>query len=88
MSAPVASAPSAPARPAGRLLLFALAAIAAFYLGFVHFPVAAALTILREAGYYVILLTFVLWVVAVWRLYRARERPPPGAGPPCSTSRR
>jgi len=58
------------ARPGLRLGLCGLAAVAALYFGFVHFPVPAALSLLRQAGYYVILLTFVLWVVAVWRLVR------------------
>ena len=62
------------ARPGLRLAFFALAAIAAFYLGFVHFPVPVALSILRQTGYYVILLTFALWLVPVWRQVRAAAR--------------
>jgi hypothetical protein len=68
-------------RPGLRLGLFALTAVAALYFGFVHFPVTAAQAILRQAGYYVILLTFVLWVLAGWRCYRASATaaavPPP-----------
>lgn len=58
-----------------RLGLFALAATSALYIGFLQFPVPAALMILRQAGYYVILLNFVLWAVALWRLVRSTERP-------------
>jgi hypothetical protein len=60
-------------RPGLRLSFFALAALGALYIGFVHFPVPAALSILRQTGYYVIFLTFVLWLVAVWRMARAAE---------------
>ena len=69
---------SALARPGLRLFFFALAAVASLYYGFVHFSVDAARTILRETGYYFILLTFVLWVVAAWRLVRAAENRGPG----------
>ncbi len=55
-----------------------MTASAALYFGFVHFPVPVALTILRQAGYYVILLTFVLWLMAVWRLAGASETRGPG----------
>ena len=79
MSAPPANLRSPLSRPGLRLACFALAALAAGYFGFVHFSVPAALVILRQAGYYVILLTFVLWVVAVWRQVRAAEPRAPEA---------
>ncbi len=72
---------SALARPGLRLIFFALAAAASLYFGFVHFPVSAALSILRQTGYFVILLTFALWLVAVWRLARSAGTGEPGTGP-------
>lgn len=50
-----------------RLGLFGLSATAALYFGFVHFTVPEAVGLVRNAGYYVILLTFSLWIVAMWR---------------------
>jgi len=64
-------------RPGLRLALFALAAIASLYFGFVHFSVDDSRAILRESGYYFILLTFVLWAVAAWRLVRSAEKREP-----------
>lgn len=69
------------ARPGLRLASFALAAAGSLYFGFVHFPVPGALSILRQTGYYVILLTFALWLVAVWRLARSPEIREPCPGP-------
>ncbi len=79
MSAFAANLRSALSRPGLHLGLFTVAALGALYFGFVHFSVPTALSLLRQAGYYVILLTFVLWVAAVWRLVRSREGRPPGA---------
>lgn len=69
------------ARPGWRLVFFALAAIVSLYVGFVHFPVPAALSILRQTGYYVIFLTFTLWLVAVWRMARTAENREPDSRP-------
>ena len=68
MSSPVARQASPFRRPALRLALFGLGAVAALYFGFLHFPVPVALNLVRQAGYYVILLTFVLWLATLWRL--------------------
>ena len=69
------------ARPGVRLACFTLAAIASLYFGFVHFSVAAARMILRETGYYFILLTFGLWLIAGWRMVRPAGTGGPGPGP-------
>ena len=75
MSAFAANLRSSLARSVVRVGLFVLAAAAALFFGFLYFPVPAAQAILRQAGYYVILLTFVLWLLAGWRCYRAAARP-------------
>lgn len=77
MSALAASLRSTLARPGWRLAAFGLAGLAALYLGFVHFPVSTALSLLRYGGYYVILLTFILWLAAVGRLVRSSAQPAP-----------
>ncbi|HEX2860699.1 MAG TPA: glycosyltransferase family 39 protein, partial [Lacunisphaera sp.] len=77
MSPPVASQTGRMQLPLVRVALFALTAAAALYFGFLHFPVPAALNLVRNGGYYVILLTFVLWLGTLWRL-----RASPGAGAP------
>ena len=51
-----------------RLVLFGLCGAAALYLGFIAFEVDTARRILRQAGYYIILLTFLCWVSALWRM--------------------
>ena len=66
------------------MVWFILAALAALYFGFVHFPVPTALSLLRQTGYYVILLTFVLWLVAVWRQVQSTENREPGPDPKAS----
>lgn len=53
-----------------RLGLFGLSSASALYFGFLHFSVPTAQAILRQGGYYIILLTGVLWGVALWRLAR------------------
>jgi hypothetical protein len=55
-----------------RLALFGLAAVAAVYFGFIGLGVETAGTLVKRFGYYVMLLTFVLWVAALWRLWRER----------------
>jgi len=57
--------------PQGRLALLGCAALAAVYIGFVHFDVNQARQILRQGGYYFILLTFGLWLATLWRLRSA-----------------
>lgn len=55
-----------------RLALFGLAAVAAVYFGFIGLDVETAGMIVKRYGYYVLLLTFVLWVAALWRLWCER----------------
>jgi hypothetical protein len=62
---PVASANVPAVGPALRLALLGAAGLVAAYLGFLHFPVATAQSLLRQGGFYLILLTFVLWIVAL-----------------------
>lgn len=66
--------------PVTRLGLFGLAAISAVYFGFIHYPVSAALNLVRHGGYYVMLLTFGLWLVAVWRQIGTGLQPAAGTG--------
>ncbi|HVT72646.1 MAG TPA: glycosyltransferase family 39 protein [Lacunisphaera sp.] len=74
-SRPVASALS---RPEFRLALLGLAGIAAIYFGFIGLDVETAGMLVKLYGYYVMLLTFVLWIHALWRLWQHRG---PGAAP-------
>ena len=53
-------------------MLFGLSALAAVWFGFIGVSVTAADQIVKRGGYYVMLLTVVLWGVALWRLWRAR----------------
>ena len=62
-----------PARPDFRLGLFGLAAVAAVWLGFLGVAVATANIFVKRFGYYIMLLTFALWVAALWRLWRGRR---------------
>ncbi len=71
MSDPAANLRATLARPWVRVVFFALSAAAALTFGFLHFTVPEAQAILRQKGYSIILLTFALWLVAVWRLARA-----------------
>lgn len=75
MSAFAANLRSSFSRTGVRLGLFVLAAAAALFFGFLYFPVPVAQAILREGGYYVILLTFALWVLAAWRCFRPAAAP-------------
>ena len=52
-----------------RLGCFGLAAVAAVYLGFLGVSVAHAEAFIKRGGYYVLLLTFGLWVYFLWRLW-------------------
>ena len=72
MSDPVANVPPPPVRPLLRLALFGCAAVAAVFLGFVAFSVDDSRRLLRFGGYYVILVTFALWLAVLWRTYRSR----------------
>ncbi len=65
--------------PRGRLLVLGASAVAALYLGFVHFSVEEARALVRGGGYYFILLTFVLWLVAFWRQGADRQSSEPSA---------
>ncbi|MEI6106768.1 MAG: hypothetical protein WCR49_07095 [Opitutae bacterium] len=71
---PPASSPSLAfhQRTPFRLALFGLAAVAAVYFGFIGLGVAAAGLLVERFGYYVLLLTFVLWVASLWRLWAQR----------------
>lgn len=60
-----------------RLGLFGLAAVAAVYFGFIGIDVEPAGMLVKRFGYYVMLLTFALWLVSLWRLWRERI---PGPG--------
>jgi len=84
------SASAAPAaepvlrRPAVRLGLFAASGLAAGVLGFAAFPIPVAEKIVRYGGYFIMLLTFALAVLAVVRWWRRR----PPSGPPLSPAER
>ncbi|HWA27706.1 MAG TPA: hypothetical protein VG734_18765 [Lacunisphaera sp.] len=71
MSDSAASLRSSLSRPATRAVAFVLAGLVAGYLGFVHFTVEEARNVLRHGGYYIMLVTFFCWLVAVWRQIRA-----------------
>ncbi len=64
-------------RPQLRLGLFGFSGAAALYLGFVAFEVDTARLLLRQSGYYVILLTFLFWLGALWRVKRGGGAQPP-----------
>lgn len=68
MSAPAATVSSPLNRPLLRLGLFGFCGAAALYFGFVAFDVATARQILRQGGYFIILLTFLFWVAALWQV--------------------
>lgn len=72
MTDPAANAHLPLVRPLLRLALFGCAGIAAAFLGFIAFSVDDSRRILRFGGYYVILLTFALWLLALWRAYHSR----------------
>lgn len=55
-----------------RLLLFGLCAIIATYVGFLALDVEQATFAVRRFGYYMMLVTSVLWAVALWRSWHAR----------------
>lgn len=55
-----------------RLAAFGLAGVTAVYLGFLGVSVAHAESFIKYAGYYVLLVTFVLWGWSLWRLWRGR----------------
>ena len=82
MSALAANLRSAFSRTGVRLGLFVLSAAVALCFGFLLFPVPVAQAILRQGGYYFILVTFVWWVLAVWRCW------PPVPPPPVSPASR
>lgn len=83
MSSPSASLVSTLRQSWLRLGLFGLSAVVAVYLGFLHFSVPEALRVVREAGYFVLLFTFALWLLALWRWLReeagAGHTPRPGS---------
>ena len=76
MSALAANLRSAFSRTGVRLGLFALTAAASLFFGFRFFPVPVAQAVLRQGGYYFILVTFVWWVLAAWRCWRPAEAIP------------
>ncbi len=56
-----------------RLALFGLAAVAAVWFGFIGLGVETAGMLVKRFGYYVMLLTFALWMAALWRLWTQRS---------------
>jgi len=74
---PAATIRPAPVRLPLRLALFGCSALASGFFGFVFFPVDTARNLLRFGGYYVILLTFVIWLALLWRAARSRAPGPP-----------
>lgn len=60
-----------------RLALFGVAAVAAVYFGFIGLDVETAGMLVKRYGYYVILVTFALWLAMLWRLWSQRA---PGGG--------
>ncbi len=66
-------------RPVTKLLAFGLCAVLAVYLGFLGLDVETAGTVVKKSGYYFLLAGFVLWVVALVRLWRERLPAPPPA---------
>lgn len=65
------------ARTDTRLALFGASAVAAVWFGFIGLSVTAADQIVKRGGYYVMLLTFALWGLALWRLWCARSASAP-----------
>lgn len=59
-------------RPVAKLALFGLAAVTSVYLGFIGLSVPRAEQVVKYWGYYFVLAAFVLWIVALWRLWRDR----------------
>jgi hypothetical protein len=53
-----------------RLVLFGLCGAAALYFGFLAFDVGTARVLLRQSGYYVMLLTFMFWLGVLWKVKR------------------
>lgn len=66
-------------RPAVRLALFGACGALALYWGFLAFSVDASRQLLRHGGYYLLLLTFALWLAALWQTWRTA--PPVAPGP-------
>lgn len=77
MSAPAANDGPRTALPLLRLGLFGGSALAAGFLGFIAFSVDQSRSVVRFGGYYVLLATFALWLVALWRAYRTRNAAAP-----------
>lgn len=63
--------------PQWRLALLSCTALVALDIGFVFFDVNQARQILRQGGYYFILLTFGLWLAVLWRLRPANHADEP-----------
>lgn len=55
-----------------RLAGFGLSALAAVYFGFLGLDVEPAGMVVKRYGYYFLLVTFALWVTALWRLWQRR----------------
>ena len=55
-----------------RLAAIGLTSVSAVYLGFLSVSVGQAQVFIQNAGYYVLLLTFALWVFSLWRLWQER----------------
>lgn len=61
-------------RPVTRLAVFGLVAVASVYFGFIGLGVEEAAAVVKHAGYYFLFATFGLWVAALVRLWRERDR--------------
>jgi len=69
---PAPSVRPSPVRPSLRLALFGVSALAAGFLGFICFSVDTSRNVLRFGGYYFLLVTFALWLAALWRVFQLR----------------
>ena len=56
-----------------RLAAFGLSVVAAVYFGFIGVAVGPASLLVENFGYYFMLVTFALWVTALWHLWRQRN---------------
>jgi hypothetical protein len=70
--------PDLTARPAVRLAALGLSAVGAVWLGFIGLEVRTAEQFIMRGGYYVMTLSFVLWLAALARAWRARAAASPG----------
>lgn len=55
-----------------RLICFGIAAVGSVYLGFIALDVEASGMVVKRFGYHFMVVTFALWVAALWRLWHRR----------------